>query len=230
LLVLRVLLRLAVAVDDCRRWLPRRVRRWHGSVRRIYRPRLLQGADLTLVWVLGFIPIWVLGIVDYHGSRIISRERMRWWPTGPQVAAAFQRAFGAEGRPERVLTDRGPGFRAAVVQDVFARAGVRHVLTRPAHPWTNGRVERLFATYKSTLRSVVWLIGTVGQADRFTADFVRWYNTSRPHGAWDGRTPDEVFFGRPKHIPERRRVVSYFDGRMAWYDFSGNAGPPAPSQ
>ena len=140
---------------------------------------------------------------------------------------ALERAFGAEGAPARLLTDRGPVFRAEVVQRAMRDAGVRHVLTRPAHPWTNGRIERLFRTYKSTLRRVVWLLASVEQADRFTADFVRWYNTARPHGAWQGRTPDEVFFGRAKQIATRPKLVTYFDGRLLWYDFGGPAPPSA---
>lgn len=62
------------------------------------RARVLWGADLTLVWVLGFLPIWVLGVVDYHGSRLVALERMRWWPTGAQIAASFQRGCAAASR------------------------------------------------------------------------------------------------------------------------------------
>ena len=28
----------------------------------------------TLVWVLGFIPAFILGVVDYHGSRLLAFE------------------------------------------------------------------------------------------------------------------------------------------------------------
>jgi transposase InsO family protein len=148
-------------------------------------------------------------------------------PCAARVAGARHGAFKTAGPPERLLTDRGPVFRTGVVQDAFAAAGVRHVLTRPAHPWTNGRIERLFGTYKRTMRSLVWLFASIRQVDRLAADFVHWYNTARPHGAWDGRTPDEVFFGRAKHLPTRPRRVSYFDGRMTWYDFTDGDAPPA---
>jgi hypothetical protein len=53
----------------------------------------------------------------------------------------------------------------------------------------------------------------------FAADFLRWYNGARPHSSWQGHTPDEVYFGRPKHIASLPERVSYFDGRLVWWRF-----------
>jgi hypothetical protein len=43
---------------------------------RVSRPGELWGVDLTLLWVLGFWPVWVMGIVDYCGSRVVAFERL----------------------------------------------------------------------------------------------------------------------------------------------------------
>src|SRR5690606_22601584 len=104
----------------------------------------LWGADLTLVWLLGILPVWLLGIVDYHGSRLVTLERMRLWPTAAQLGDAFERAVERHGAPERLLTDRPPIFHAATVREVLSRYGTRHALIKPCHAWTNGRIERLF--------------------------------------------------------------------------------------
>jgi len=84
--------------------------------------------------------------------------------------------------------------------------------------WTNGRTERFFGTFKSTIYSVVWLLRSVAQVDRFCTDFVSYYNRDRPHSAFDGRTPDEVYFDRdrPRLLPSR---ITYFDGQFRWYKF-----------
>jgi transposase InsO family protein len=200
---------LVVALDQERRRRPRRI---HVS-----RARQLWGADLTLVWILGFIPAWVLGVVDYHGSRLVAFERLPW-PTAADVARVLGNAARDSGPPDRLLTDRGPVFRALAVQLLLAEHGVRHVLIRPAHPWTGGRIERVFRTFKETVFGLVWLVASHRQLDRFTHDFLTWHNRDRPHASYAGLTPDEVYFGRPRKDRPLGRV-SHFDGRLRWYRF-----------
>ncbi len=179
--------------------------------------RQLWGMDLTLVWLLGFFPIWLLGVVDYHGSRIITLERLTA-PTAAHVRAALERAFQQHGIPERVLTDNGMVFKAVDVALLLASHGVEHTFTRPAHPWTNGRIERLFRTFKSTVFAHIWLFASVGEIDRYCRDFVTLYNRDRPHSRFEDCTPDEVYFGRsPVTRPVGR--VTYFDGHLCWYRF-----------
>ena len=202
---------LVVALQHERQKRPRRIK--------VQRRRELWGLDLTLVWVLGILPVWILGIVDYHGSRLVRLERMRLWPTAAQIAAALDAVIAEQGAPERLLTDRAPVLRAPKVERVLAAAGTRHVLIKPCHAWTNGRIERLFRTFKETIfgHAGVWLLSSVSQVDRFCADFLHFYNRDRPHSAYDGRTPDEINFGRAEQ-PQAGRV-SYFDGRLLWYRF-----------
>jgi transposase InsO family protein len=199
---------LIVALEDERRKPRRRIT--------VSGPRKLWGADLTLVFVLGFFPCWVLGVVDYWGSRVVAFERVAW-PTAACVARALEAAFERHGAPDRLLTDRGPQFRAEQMAQLLIRCGVTHTLTRPAHPWTSGRIERLFRTFKETVFARFWLIASVRQLDRFCSDFVRWHNRDRPHSGWGGRTPDEVHLGRrPRRALGR---VRYFDGRLDWFRF-----------
>lgn len=177
----------------------------------------LWGLDLTLVWVLGIFPVWLLGIVDYRGSRLVAFERVPW-PRGAAVAQVIERAVAEHGKPARVLTDNGPAFTGAVFSSALDGLGIRHSRTRPAHPWTNGRIERIFSTFKSTVRGCIWLFSGTPQVDRFCADFLRFYNRDRPHSAWGGRTPDEVWFGRKKRLRPLGRV-NYFGGALHWWRF-----------
>ena len=117
-----------------------------------------------------------------------------------------------------MLTDRGSVFRSALTEAFLAQRGVTHTLTKPAHPWTNGRIERLFRTFKGAVFAHIWLFASAAQIDRFCRDFTVFYNRDRPHSRWDGRTPREVHFGRTKQLVPLGRV-EYFDGRMKWYRF-----------
>jgi putative transposase len=179
------------------------------------------------VWLLGFWPVWVLGVVDHHGSRLVAFEPVAW-ASSRAVVGVIEAAMDAYGAPERLLTDRGGQFASLEFEGMCAMRGVRHVLIRPAHAWTNGHIERVFRTFKETVRGCVWLFASRGQIDRYCADFLQWHNRDRPHASYAGRTPDEVYFGRPK---QRRPLgrVAYFDGRMRWYRV-GPAGLLVPAR
>jgi transposase InsO family protein len=208
----RILIRrrdLVVALDEQRRKRPRRIH--VGQSRRLW------GADLTIVWLLGIFPVWLLGVVDYHGSRIVALERLRW-PTTANVIGVVKRAFERDGVPDRLLTDRDPLFRAGAFQILLATYGVEHTLTKPAHPWTNGRIERLFRTFKETVFRYVWLFRSPREFDRYCAEFERFYNTARPHSSYGGLTPDEVRASRREPARANGRVT-YFDGQLRRYQF-----------
>ena len=94
--------------------------------------------------------------------------------------------FEREGA-HRLLTDRDPLFRAGAFQILLAAYGVDHRLTKPAHPWTNGRIERLFRTFKETVFRYVWLFRSPREIDTYCADFVRFYNTAPASGDTQNR-------------------------------------------
>jgi putative transposase len=192
----------------------------HRRDRRIFvnRKNRLWGLDLTHFWILGVFPIWVLGAVDYHGSRIVLLEPLAW-PTADQLDGALRRAFDTHGVPRRVLTDRGPLFRADVFRRTLASRGVVHTRTLPGHPWTNGRIERVFRTLKETLAKHYWLCHSPAHLAQCCAEFRSFYNAHRPHSAYGGRTPNEVTAGIPARLGHLGRI-SFFEGRLRWWRFS----------
>jgi putative transposase len=131
-------------------------------------------------------------------------------------------AMHENGAPLRVLTDRGPVFTSNAFALLCVRHDVRHTLIRPAHPWTNGRIERVFRTFKETVSRCVGLFASAGQVERYCGDFRLWYNRDRPHTSYGGKTPDEVYFRRIRQLRPLGRV-HYFDGRLRWWRF-GPAG------
>ena len=118
----------------------------------------------------------------------------------------------------RLLTDNAPILRSEAFELFLAGQGVRHSRIRPGHAWTNGRIERLFRTFKETVSRYAWVFTSLRQIDRWCADFVVFHNRDRPHASYGGLTPNEVMAGAKLPAPPRRRVT-YFDGRMRWYAF-----------
>jgi transposase InsO family protein len=89
---------------------------------------------------------------------------------------------------ERVMTDNGPGYIADLHRLACAQLGLRHLLTRPYRPQTNGKAERFIQTLVNR-----WAYGRIYRtsAER-TAALTTWldhYNYVRPHGSLGKRPP-----------------------------------------
>lgn len=93
--------------------------------------------------------------------------------------------------------DKGPQFRAAEFKDFLQANGVRHTLTPPYHPQSNGAAERAVQTTKKALLKQVLEDaenGTNRSLQHRIDKFVFCYRTT-PH-TFTGRTPAELFVRR----------------------------------
>jgi len=100
-------------------------------------------------------------------------------------AVAFYRRHGIT--VERLLTDNGSAYRAAIHALACKALGIRHLRTRPRRPQTNGKAERFIRTMLGG-----WAYGALYGSDRErTAALDGWlytYNHRRRHSAI-GRQP-----------------------------------------
>jgi transposase InsO family protein len=97
--------------------------------------------------------------------------------------------FGRHGiRVERVLTDNGSAYRAAVHAIACRRLGLKHLRTRPYRPQTNGKAERFIRTLLAG-----WAYGAVyGSSHERTTALDGWlwhYNHRRRHSALGHQAP-----------------------------------------
>jgi transposase InsO family protein len=109
------------------------------------------------------------------------------------TAAGFlQRAidfFAAHGiTVQRVMTDNGAPYRSHLHAQLCRQLGLRHLLTQPHRPRTNGKAERFIQTL---LRE--WAYGQLFHTSpQRTAALNPWlthYNYTRPHGALSHKPP-----------------------------------------
>jgi len=107
--------------------------------------------------------------------------------------AAFLRAahrwFAGQGIVWRALmTDNGGGYRSHRFQTARRQLQIRHVWTRPYRPQTNGKAERFIRTCLAR-----WAYAAAYRSSRQRAtllpEWLRYYNTERPHTALGFRTP-----------------------------------------
>jgi transposase InsO family protein len=89
---------------------------------------------------------------------------------------------------ERVLSDNGSCYRSEVHARACAELGMRHLLTRPYRPRTNGKAERFIQTLTNR-----WAYGAIyGSSAERTAALPGWldhYNFRRGHGSLGHRPP-----------------------------------------
>ena len=93
-------------------------------------------------------------------------------------------------RIHTIRTDRGHEFQAQFHWHVEDK-GMRHAYIKPRSPQLNGKVER---SHRSDEEEFYQLLTYKGDVDlhKKLAEWERFYNFGRPHGAFQGKTPYEV--------------------------------------
>ncbi len=117
-------------------------------------------------------------------------------------AVAFYRSHGIE--VEAVMTDNGGAYRSTMHAIACRAMGLRHILTRPYRPRTNGKAERFIRTMLGG-----WAYGAIyGSSAERSAALAGWldfYNRRRRHGSLGHRPP----FERLAEITRNNVVGSY---------------------
>jgi transposase InsO family protein len=111
---------------------------------------------------------------------------------------AFRHLFEERGLPEAIRTDNGTPFASpnglynlSKLSVWWLRLGVRLERIKPGKPTQNARHERMHLTLKTETTRPPGM-NSLQQQARFD-DFVREFNTERPHEALDMKTPAELY-------------------------------------
>jgi transposase InsO family protein len=185
-------------------------------------------ADVTHWPLADGIDVEILDVIDDH-SRLFVASSARPVFTAGDVVADLTEAMTRLGRPERMLTDNGAIFTGkyrghgwvALERECVAQ-GIKLGHSRPYHPQTCGKVERLHQTLKNWLAKqppAATIIDLQAQLDTFR----EYYNTRRPHRAIGRRTPQAAWTARTRAIPARQgiRIDEQFRVRKDRIDTDG---------
>uniref|UniRef100_A0A0P4VQ24 RNA-directed DNA polymerase n=2 Tax=Scylla olivacea TaxID=85551 RepID=A0A0P4VQ24_SCYOL len=132
-------------------------------------------------------------------SFLVYADRLSGWPvvalcgsdtTAFATIAFFRRFFRDLGVPVRLRTDGGPQFTSRDFQDFLRRWGVRHEVSSPHYPQSNGHAE-------AAVKSVKQLVMKTAPSGTLTEDFDRGLLELRNTPRQDGRSPAQVLFGHP---------------------------------
>ena len=170
-------------------------------------------ADITHWPLADGTEVEVLNILDDHSRLLVATSARRVFKAS-DVVTDLVAAIAIHGRPERLLTDNGAVFTGSyrgrgwvALERELVALGIAVSHSRPYHPQTCGKVERLHQTLKKWLAkqpAAATLTQLQAQLDTFT----NYYNTARPHRAVGRRTPAAAWAARPRAIPTRRGLMS----------------------
>lgn len=164
--------------------------------------RLADGADVE-----------ILNWLDDHSRYLISCTAHS--PvTVHDVITTFLAAVENHGPPASTLTDNGRVYTARfgggrnAFEYLLPLLGVRQKNGSPAHPQTQGKIERFHQTLKRHLAAqppAASLPELQTRLDRYRDH----YNEHRPHRARDHSTPGEAYRSTPKALPASGRDGHY---------------------
>jgi hypothetical protein len=126
-----------------------------------------------------------------------------------------------------LLTDNGAVFTGfyrggkVLLESELERLGVTFKNSRPYHPQTCGKIERLHQTLKRYLDRQQ-PVRTLPELQAELDTFAHYYNTIRPHRALDGRTPLQAYSTRIKARPQgQENSATHFRVRQDKVDTNG---------
>ncbi len=177
------------------------------SYRRFERPAPMQLWGIDIVGGIQLVDVrtgllseakLLTGIDDHSRYCVIAQVLVR--ATGRAVCVAFAQALARFGVPAEVITDNGKQFtdrfgrhgtrNGEVLFDTICRRnGITHLLTAPASPNQNGKVERFHGTLRPDFLTDADPFETIEAAQAAVDTWVADYNTNRPHQGLDEQMP-----------------------------------------
>jgi putative transposase len=174
-------------------------------------PYLLRKMPITRsnqVWCadITYIPmkrgyLYLVTVLDWY-SRAVLSWRLSNTMDADFCVAALEEAMNRYGVPEIFNTDQGAQFTSYEFTRTLRKAGVRISMDGRGRWMDNVMVERLWRSLKY---ECVYLreLETGSDLRRALAWWFEFYNNRRPHFAFDGRKPMEIYQNgsRPEGVP-----------------------------
>jgi hypothetical protein len=146
--------------------------------------------------------VHLVAFMDDH-SRFIPGFGLASRASAEFVIEVVRSAIGAYGPPDEMLTDRGPQYNTWRGKSLFAKEmdkrGITHILSRPRHPETLGKIERFWGSlWRECLETAVFM--DMEDARRRIGFYMDHYNFQRPHQSLEGLVPADRFFSAGSEV------------------------------
>jgi putative transposase len=174
-------------------------------------PHQMWATDASYFKVAGWGYYYLVTVMDDY-SRFILGWKLQKDMSANSLIEVVQQAVDATGMTEvpvenrtRLLSDNGAGYISRAFREYLNLVGIRHILSAPFHPQTNGKVERYQQSLKRVVNQLPYELPS--QLEKAIADFVDYYNYRRYHKALGNVTPADVLYDRREQILQRRKEM-----------------------
>jgi transposase InsO family protein len=141
----------------------------------------------------------VAALLDGCTRKLLQLKIYPGRPTSSDMIGLVSRAIRSCGLPRFLITDHGSQFRRRF-RHAMTNRDITQVRGRVRSPTFNGKIERFFKTLRLWQRFTLLPL-TVSGIQRRINNFTLWYNTTRPHQAIGGLTPEEAWLGQEPSSP-----------------------------
>ena len=156
----------------------------------ISRPNHVWAADITYIpMARGFV--YLFAVLDWASRRVLA-WRLSNTLTTDFCLDAVQEAIIRHGTPTIFNTDQGCQFTSQEFTGLLTHHGIQISMDGKGCWRDNVFVERLWRSIKYE-EVYLHAYETIGAAHQGLAQYLTFYNQTRPHQALDGQTPDQVY-------------------------------------
>lgn len=134
-------------------------------------------------------------VMDWYSRYVLSWEISITMDESFCVSA-LERALRIHGSPEIFNTDQGSQYTGNAFTGVLKSHGIKISMDSKGRAMDNIMVERLWRTLKYE-DIYIKDYETVEELIAGLRDYFLFYNNERPHQTFSGKTPAEVYWGKP---------------------------------
>ena len=147
------------------------------------------------VWSYDFVhdrlsngkPVRWLNIIDEYSRECLASIPRRSW-NHQNIIETLSGLFIIKGCPQYIRSDNGSEFTATMLREWLCDLGVTTAFIEPGSPWENGYCESFNGKMRDELLNGE-IFDTLWEAEVMTRQWVKTYNTIRPHSSLNYKAP-----------------------------------------
>lgn len=176
------------------------------------RQPLEKAMKINHTWSLDFMSdsltdgrtIRILNVMDDYNREALLCEGSISFPA-QRVVRCLQQIVETNGCPQRIRTDNGPEFLSKCYKDWCAENGIQRIYSPPGKPMENGYIERFNRTFREDVLDA-YLFQNLNQLNNLASCWQHDYNSTHPHTALKGKSPEEFFQRPPQPLTLRSKA------------------------
>lgn len=141
----------------------------------------------------------VLGITEHHSRLLLGLIPLKD-KSSLNIIKKLMRLLRIYRKPTVIRTDNEACFNSRIIRLFLKFLGIKHQTIEKYCPWQNGRVERLFGTFKVAIAGMPI---AKQELPLVCYHFQQWYNVIRPHQSLNNQTPEEAYWEQIKKLYEK---------------------------